>query len=71
VIDATHAEKADALAHKITSKAEDALSGLEREMTIMKWPPDFREIMWGAVAAIAAERRDAALRSRLQEGEAS
>jgi len=62
-----HAAKADALAAALTSKAEDALSRLNLEMTLMKWPADFREIMWGTVAAIAAERRDEAGRSKLSE----
>lgn len=51
-------DKAVALAEKITSKAEGALEGIEREMIIMKWPPEFRAILWGTVAAIAAQRRD-------------
>jgi len=48
------------LADKITAKAEEALAGIEREMTIMKWPDEFRAIMWGAVADIAARRAAAA-----------
>ncbi len=48
--------KAQALANKITSKAEDALSGLDREMAIMKWPAEFRAIMWEAVVELAARR---------------
>jgi hypothetical protein len=52
----THAEKANALAGKITSKAEDALSGLSLEMNLMKWPAEFRGIMWQAVAEIASRR---------------
>lgn len=50
-------DKAAALAEKITTKAEAALSGIEREMLIMKWPAEFRAIMWGAVADIAFKRR--------------
>jgi hypothetical protein len=53
----THADKAAALAEKITKKAEDALSGIEREMSIMKWPAEFRAIMWGAVEHIAFKRK--------------
>lgn len=56
----THMERAQALANKITKKAEDALSGLEREMSIMKWPPEFRAIMWGAVVEMASLKRSEA-----------
>ncbi len=53
---ASHDERAEALAAKITARAMDALSTLDREMAVMKWPSEFRAIMWGAVAAIAAKR---------------
>lgn len=43
-------QKAKAVAAKITQRAEDALSGLDREMAIMKWRPEFCAIMWDAVA---------------------
>jgi hypothetical protein len=46
----------EALADRITKKAADTLAGLDREMTIMKWPPEFRSIMWEAVAAEARAR---------------
>jgi hypothetical protein len=49
--------QAVALAGKIAAKAEDALSGLDREMRIMGWPPEFRAIMWGAVAQAALKRQ--------------
>lgn len=52
--------KAVALAEKITLKAERALDGILREMVIMKWPAEFRAIMWGAVADLAGKHRDAA-----------
>lgn len=52
----THAEKANALAEKIAAKASAALDGLEREMLIMKWPAEFKAIMWDAVAATATSR---------------
>ncbi len=55
-----HEKNAQALAEKITSKAEGALDGLEREMAIMKWPAEFRAIMWGAVAEIASRRAESA-----------
>ena len=51
----THADKATALAGKITARAEGALAGLEWEMA--KWPAEFRAIMWGAVADIAFKRK--------------
>lgn len=55
-------EKAQALAEKIMSKAEDVLAGIEREMVIMKWPSEFRAIMWVAIAKVAFRREDAARR---------
>lgn len=45
-----------ALATKIVGKASDTLSALDREMKIMKWPNEFRVIMWEAVAAEAQAR---------------
>lgn len=45
-----------ALAEKIAKKAEDTLAGLEREMVIMKWPQEYRAIVWGAVADLALRR---------------
>lgn len=51
------------LAGKITTKAEGALSGLEHEMIFMKWPAEFRAILWEAVAAIAKQRAELARRS--------
>lgn len=38
------------IAEKIAAKARDTLEPLAREMLIMKWPAEFRAIMWGAVA---------------------
>lgn len=52
---ATHADKAAALAEKITEKAEDQLRPLKWQME--KWPAEFRAIMWGAVADIAFKRK--------------
>lgn len=52
----THLEKSIDLADKITAKAEEALSRLELEMAMGKWPADFRAIMWDAVAAVASSR---------------
>lgn len=34
--------------------AEDTLAPLEREMMVMRWPPEFRRIVWEAVARVAA-----------------
>lgn len=47
---------ANAVAAKIEKKVEDTLYVLDREMAIMKWPPEFRAIMWNAVAHAAALR---------------
>ena len=57
-----HIEKSIYLTEKITAKAEQALSGLELEMVMMKWPADFRAIMWEAVSTIASQRAAAAKR---------
>lgn len=46
------------LARNIQQRAEDALSGIAREMTIMKWPPEIQTIMWGAVAREAMRRAE-------------
>lgn len=46
------------IAEKITAKASGALHPLEREMIVMKWPAEFRVILWEAVAAIATQRAD-------------
>ena len=64
----THAEKAAALAERITSKAEDALSGLALEMNLMKWPAEFRGIMWQAVAEIANRRAQDCRDQQKQDG---
>lgn len=39
------------VADKVAQMAADALTPLER--TIMKWPAEFREIVWGAVVVTA------------------
>lgn len=54
----SQALKAIAAADKILSMAEDALGGLE--LSIRKWPPDFRAIIWDAVAGVATKRAEAA-----------
>jgi len=48
--------KEELLAAKIVAKASDTLSALDREMRIMRWPNEFRVIMWEAVAAEAQSR---------------
>jgi hypothetical protein len=53
----TQIDKAQALAEKITQKAHDAVAGVEREMAIMKWPAEFRAIMWHAIAVHANNKR--------------
>lgn len=57
--DAEKAE-AEALAEKIRGKAKDALAGLDREMRIMKWPAEFRAVLWGVVGHMALLRGAAA-----------
>ena len=49
----THMEKSIALAAKISAKAEETLRALDREMVLMKWPDEFKAIMWQAVADTA------------------
>ena len=49
-----HADRAPALASKISAKAREALHDLMREMAIMEWPAEYRKIMWLAVAEVAA-----------------
>lgn len=42
-----------ALAAKISAKAESVFDGIEREMRIMKWPDEFKVIMFEAIADTA------------------
>jgi hypothetical protein len=44
----SHLEKAISLAGKISAKAEQTLAGIDREMTIMKWPDEYRAIIVGS-----------------------
>jgi hypothetical protein len=46
-------DRVDSVAEKMMLKAVTALSGLEREMEVMKWPPEFRAIMWRTIAHLA------------------
>jgi hypothetical protein len=48
-----------ALSNRILKKAEDLLAPLKREMDIMKWPPEYRAIIWAAVQqqALKLERQ--------------
>lgn len=50
----TQMEKAISVADKVVVLAEDGLRGIDR--TIASWPPEFRAIIWEAVADIAARR---------------
>jgi hypothetical protein len=61
-------ERAIALPDKIATKAEEALSPLNREMAIMGWPPEFRKIMWDAVAQVAAAYADQAAEAVKDKG---
>lgn len=56
-------ERAVALATKISAKAEETLSRTQTEMDIMKWPAEFRAIMWEAIADAARIRAEAARQS--------
>lgn len=58
----SHTGKSIALADKLTAKAEGVLAGIEMEMIVMKWPSDFRVIMWETIAHIASIRADEAKR---------
>jgi hypothetical protein len=48
--------KAQGLAHKISGKVNDALSPLALEMELMSWKPEYRAIVWEAVAMEALKR---------------
>lgn len=50
----SHMTKAIEVADRITTMAEGALAGLERQMA--GWPAEYRAIVWGAVADIASRR---------------
>jgi hypothetical protein len=58
----SHIEKSIDLAEKITSRAETAVHGLDRD--IAGWPAEFQIIMWEAVAAVANSRA-----SQLRQGQ--
>ena len=59
----SHLEKSIALAGKISAKAEETLAGLDHEMDAMKWPAEFRAIMWEARSETALIRAKRARRS--------
>jgi hypothetical protein len=42
------------VADKVAKKAAETLSPLQLEMDMRRWPPEFRKIMWDAVAQHAA-----------------
>lgn len=48
--------KAQAIADKVMMKANDVLSTLDRELTLRGWTPEFRSIMWCAIAQQAMRR---------------
>lgn len=45
------------IAELVQAKATTALSGLCTEMEIGHWRPEFRAIVWGAVARLAIQRQ--------------
>ena len=49
-------EAAMAMTRKINRKVDELLAPLEREMTIMQWPAEYRSIMWEAVLLAAKQR---------------
>ena len=51
--DDEHWAKALALSDKIAGRAESTLDDLKWEMEARKWPPEFRKILWEAVAQVA------------------
>jgi hypothetical protein len=53
-----HLQRSIALATKISAKAEETLAKLEHEMNVMKWPDEYRAIMWEAVADTARIKAD-------------
>lgn len=52
----TDISKALSLAGQISAKAEETLAGLEYEMKLMKWPAEFKAVMWEAVSDAAKAR---------------
>lgn len=46
------------VADKVVSLAQDALRSVD--LTITRWPPEFRAIIWDAIADIASRRAAAA-----------
>jgi hypothetical protein len=44
------------LARQIEAKAEELLAPMDLEMKIKDWNPEFRKIMWEAIASKAAAR---------------
>jgi hypothetical protein len=51
-------EAAMAMTRKINRKVDELLAPLEREMTIMQWPAEYRAIMWEAVLLGAKQRME-------------
>jgi hypothetical protein len=62
-----HAERSIALADKVRVRAENAVSSLALEMVGMRWPAEFRAIVWEAVALVASSRAKEARRLEQRE----
>lgn len=58
--DAEHMARALVVAERVSARATEALGELDREMKLMKWPAEFRAIMWEAVADLASRRANEA-----------
>ena len=57
----THRENAERVADQVIAVAERGLAGLETMM--LGWEPEYRAIMWEAVAGIAVRRAKDARKS--------
>ena len=55
-MDTDREKKALSIAEQIAKLSVVALAPLEREMEIMKWPAEFRKIVWESVAGDAMTR---------------
>lgn len=51
-----HLAKAKRIVAQIEAKIAGAIGPLEREMQIMQWAPEYRAIVWEAVARKAMEK---------------
>lgn len=48
--------QAEQLARQLDAKAEQALSSLDREMNLMRWPAEYRSLLWSIVARKALRK---------------